>query len=468
MLMKKARHGRAVIAVCAALVLILMFNSAVYALVPFPSWYKYSDKIWDKASSGFWNGMNQNQGSNQGQAGNQNQGGYPGQTGGPNQGGYPGQTGGPSQGGYPYVGPPALNFDQMVDRLEYDVPTWEQLSAFFKDLKRLPCPKFEIRGGTALSAAGSMGEDLNGVEGSTKIVINSRRQASQKLPINISAANGVTLPPYLDENWKPITSYPLSATMYDKHLRVMAVAYLVEKRAGMPVSFHDLWPPLKYASWPVAKTVDEFWKWNREVYLPMKIKEAQTAELLKAEYYVPFPIEAERFFSEALQPYLGKLPEAELFKLTQEWIDSVADAVRPYFKGRLTAQAYTYYDALGDSMSELSFKKYDQLGFTIFPPGGDLEACKAYFRKQLGNYSKIIKKSGIPWGVVEIDLYDSYFQQYGVKLTDDFLAALYQELFNQLDAMDPQPISFVAGERELGGNAPKTKEVMMSYLNKHK
>lgn len=336
------------------------------------------------------------------------------------------------------------------------IPTWDQIACYTQSLKRLPALAFVKRGGFASPPQGS-GRNYGLGEWTHEKAAWDR--AYDTLGLNVSpasvSASGI-------HAWKGADlEYPLTPSLLDLKLRSVMPAFLVEKSEGRRIHFQDQWPP--NTKWPRFEGADDFQQWNEQVFQPQTAMEAKAAEAIKAEYYDPFPIEVEVMFSDALQPDLAKnLTTDQLVALAQEFITSTRNTVRPLYHGTLVAQSYARYDVQGDAWANLSFKGFDQVGFTIFP-SCSLGQAQSYLDSQFGEWMKMVRRDHTPWFVGEMDVLPSAFASCGNNLAD-FEADLYRMIFSTIDAQPVAPVGINGPAQTLTSDA---FNVVNDYYHSH-
>lgn len=318
------------------------------------------------------------------------------------------------------------SIELLIDRLEGTDPSWDDIECNAQDLRRLPIPVFAKR----------VVADPNGVfdtHNNLSLLYSALwDKFAKEYSENLSSAVGHVLPPYADENRKTL-SYPLSIHDHERVIKGRSVVFMAEKKKGRVIFFSNNPPPAKVA--PLFKNLDEFEKWKSNTYVPQKTLEAKTAELIKAEYYDPFLVEAEVFFNKIDQPILGNLPDKELLTIAQDFVNDTRDAVRPYFKGRLIGRSYVKYEYAGDFWKNLSFKGFDEIMFTLVPTC-DLASARSYITRQLSNYTFMAKRDNLPWTIGEFDVLEEHFKACGSNF-EQLEEPLYQEMVAQIDRQTP-------------------------------
>lgn len=321
-------------------------------------------------------------------------------------------------------------FDYLLSQIEYYTPTWDEVGCFTNGLERKPIPSFAKRVLADPDGAFDTRANLG------QLYQQLWSTLSANIDMNVTPVEKAPLPPYTDESRQPLT-YPLSGKDHDRAMRVAALVLINEKKTGKLAFLRNVSPPFAIA--PVFKTPAEFKDWNKNIFLPTKVVEAKTAEFIKAEYYEPFPTEAEMFFNKTAQPGLNKLPPKELLALAQDWINDIRDTVKPLFKGRLMAHsAAVRYHVLGDVWKDVSFKGYDELEFTLIPEC-DLTTTANYFKSNLTEYPKLAAKDNLPWSIGEVDILPTHYKLCDTNF-DQIELDLYKELFRQLDAMSSKTV----------------------------
>lgn len=320
------------------------------------------------------------------------------------------------------------SLDKYIADIEREgPPTWSQLDCFFAKLSRKDIPAFYSRVSIDYDNPAILGNSVNNY-------YNAWAAYNSQFGTNLSTASTIGIPPYADANRKVFT-YPLSSSNFDLKMRGSATALVKEKLAGRRLIFQTFHPPSQIA--PAFSSVDQFRAWLADTWVPQKKSEAEVAEKLKAEYYVPFPVEADIFFNKVSQPTLGNLPGDQLVPVVQDWINQTREAVRPIYKGRLVIQLAAKV-ADGPHWKNLSVKGFDELAGTLLP-GCDVVSAKEQAESQFKHYADLAKRDGIPWSMGELGLFEKYF-----KACDHTLAEMELDVLSAVlpigIAQDPKPV----------------------------
>jgi hypothetical protein len=191
---------------------------------------------------------------------------------------------------------------------------------------------------------------------------------------------------------------------FDAMLRAYAVHVIQRKLEGHITQMNFSWGGSKDI--PTARTPEEFRNWIDGIFIPQKIQEAKIAEKLQMEIFKPWITEIEVMVMN--QSWALEASDQELLETGQYLIDSVAAAVRPHFKGRLTPKTYAPGAALHKQnprpiWKELTFKDFDEVGFTFFPTC-DLQTSTTDAREQFAIIMEMVERDSIPWAMTEMDI----------------------------------------------------------------
>jgi hypothetical protein len=345
-----------------------------------------------------------------------------------------------------------LSVDRLLETFEQKTPTWNELECHFAELTRSALPAFSTHISLDYDAHGDVRENL------TLRYRNFWQQYENDYSSNVSSTSTVGMPPYVGADGQVIT-YPLSSANFDLKMRGAAVAFIAAKESGKRVIFQTFHPPSNLA--PKFATAEEFRAWTRDFWLPQKKTEADLAEKLKAEYYVPFPVEADVFFNPIDQPELDQLPKSELVSLAQEWIDQTHATVRPLYQGRLLIQLAGNY-ASWPHWLEINATGFDELAATVLP-GCDVSTTETYLTTQFSGYRAIAARAGIPWSIGELGFYEKYYKACDHSKAE-FEKELYETAFRLLDASDPKPVGLSIDETSPTSEA---KETIRAYFAAH-
>ncbi len=345
----------------------------------------------------------------------------------------------------------AENIGVVVDALGTTTPTWEELGCFTEGLARFEKPSFIKR---ILLGSDTLPENAT----AWIVHLEQVEETWADWPINVGNTLPGPMPPYLDIEGR---TYPMTAEALDLEMRSYAAVLLEEKLThNRPLYFAHFWPPYAVNEFD---SEEAYRTWLEDIYLPELEVVSDTAEFVKAEYFIPYLLEVEQL-ANGLGDWFEVLSEQEKLAIGQEFIDRVYEVVRPRYNGVLVASSYTRYTLTGDFWMNLSFAEYDQIDFAIFPEC-NLEVTEAYVDDQLENYMAIVTRDSVPYMISELTVYrEKLFENPCPSF--DFEAneaALYQLVFDKLDALPIAPIGLSAG-------APHTenaKAAMEVFFNSH-
>lgn len=240
-------------------------------------------------------------------------------------------------------------------------------------------------------------------------------------------------------------AHPILLASLGEVARAYSAVLLKEKAAGRRVLFNV--PESPGASWPA--TAAAFERWLTEYWVPRVALLAKVAETVKAEYFDPFTPEADVFFN---VNGLRSLPGPERLALAQTFVDQTRKAAAP-FRGVLVGRQGWQFESPAVSwdfwaaapMGDLSFKGYGLLGVTLLPVvfgTCTAEYAHAYLQKQLAQVAKMAARDGIPWAVLELDVFTfGTLKQHAACGADPEAAysAIWQAVLDELRAVSPAP-----------------------------
>ena len=377
--------------------------------------------------------------------------------------GQPGGQSGPSGAAPLASGTACPDLQQLLARIEFDVPPWETVRCNVAGLTRSP-PAFMKQVVSDPDGVFPIGQGRH----VRYLELWDRLAATYAVNVSPMVAGGA-LPPYTDADRRPLV-WPLKEADHDRLVRANVLFLTSEKRKGRPVYWSNHHPPT--TRWPQFGSAAEFETWVRGVHLPQVKREAVGAELVKAEYFDAFPTELDHFFYPTLQPTLSQLPDAELIPLAQRWADAVRDVARQEFKGRLVCRlgAQVVGQHVRPGWQKLSCAGYDEMAMTVFTKC-DVAQTRAYLRDQLAFFVSMAVRDRIPWSVGELDVLPVYVKACGNDF-DTLEPALHREIFAQLSAQQPPPVgvSITIPALRLSAGRVGTdalNEALNSYLRAH-
>jgi hypothetical protein len=264
---------------------------------------------------------------------------------------------------------------------------------------------------------------------------------------NASMISMTRFPPYIDEFYN-LVHYPPTDYWHDELLRSFAVHILQRKQTGHITSIGNLYPPFLAEGQKVvmpAKNPEEFRVWIDEVFIPQKIHEAKIAEALKVEILHPWPGEVDTGL--LYQPWGPNASDQELLDTGQYFLDAVATAVRPYFKGRLVVSSFTpgRFEITNQPQTfwkDLSYESVDQVDFTFFMRC-DEQTIATQLREYMDGVMHIVKRDSVTWTIGELHTSSPSFERCGTDpydQADEIYSAVLDILFEQ----EVPPVGFLA------------------------
>ncbi len=343
----------------------------------------------------------------------------------------------------------ARTLDAMLAVLTDSQPTWKELQPYTDSAVRLPEPAFFKR-------ALAWGEDIWKLQGysgmdAAFLIYDS---ISHEFSGNVSSALANEVPPWIDGNGNGLLP-PLSGIYLDRKLRAAAAVLLREKRLGRRIQYVNFYPPTQEG--PLFETGDEFRSWFDERFLPEKRAEAETAERIKAEYYIPWPLEFELFIKNiggyGDGGFLDRMNPDEIVTFANALASEIRDTVKAHYQGALVAHLYNNYLHGEKFWNNLSFAGYDHIHFALFATC-DSATTSEYIDSLSVHYGKVIRNSGnLPYVLEEVAVLEKY-----VTCTDDFAAAekgVWQSIFNRVEGMSPQPIGISVDQKHIVSRAAR-------------
>lgn len=342
------------------------------------------------------------------------------------------------------------------------IPSWDELERFTTDAQRLPVPAFEKR---ALAWLGVEGEGAVFSGDYMKAVLAFNHELIEEFDGNMSSALMSPLPPFSGPNGEEIT-YPIQPDILDAKLRATTASFLYEKSLGLPVTLVNFYPPNvdseKFA------TKEAFYQWFETRFLPEKVAEAKAAEIMKAEKYMPWPLEFELLINDIGgifdEGFLANSSEEEILAFAEDVKTKILTAVKAHYKGIVVAHLFNNYFQRPDYeyWDRMSYSGFDEIHFAIFPPF-DVEATQIYMNKQLVHYAKIIENSGnIPWIASEISVFEWYVEQ---GKMEEYEKDMYRVTFEKVEnaAIPPKGISPAGGYMK----TLEAREFVKNYFASH-
>ena len=373
------------------------------------------------------------------------------------------------------------SLDILQRNFEEYQPRWDQLECHMEGLKRLPLPSFRTSArlnpvvlmdppGAEMGCQGLLcPEGTEGVvikdlwNGDLDVLLESMEAESwdefaggrytgsrldhvtslQFTEAEFPSANFTYLPgnvfkPKTDELGEP-PAFPVTDYWHDVGLRAFAVHVILRKQAGRITAMEFGFGGFKDV--PTAKTPEAFRNWIDEVFIPQKIYEAKIAERLKIETYKPWMTEVDVWVMD--QSWALEASDQELLETGQYLLDSVAAAVRPHFKGRITPHTWQHGSAVHEGhprpiWKELTFKGLDEVGVSYFPKC-DMETTMADARVQFAAIMEMVKRDSIPWVISEMDTGHKGFVFCGTDMFDQ-ADEIWSAVLDLISELEIQPI----------------------------
>ena len=254
-------------------------------------------------------------------------------------------------------------------------------------------------------------------------------------------------PPYIDEFYD-LVIYPPTDYWHDELLRSYAVHIIQRKQAGHITYLFSHYPPLLAEGQPVvapAKNQEEFRVWTDEVLIPQKIHEAKMAEALKVETLNTWIAEADVWVMG--QPWAANASDNELLETGQYFLDAMAAAVRPHFKGQLVVTSFTpgqgqHPTRPAPFWKDLSYESVDRVDFTFYMRC-DEQTTTTELREYMDTVMHIVKRDSIAWTIGELDIDFTAFETCGTDLNDQ-ADEIYSAVLDILFEQEVPPVGFLA------------------------
>jgi hypothetical protein len=348
--------------------------------------------------------------------------------------------------------------DSYIENLHNYIPSWTELECFTEGAVRLEYPNFVKR-----MLVSSPSSDPNNVSQTATNSLTNWHSAFSTYGANVSSALLKSAPPFTGVNGEDLT-YPLSEENADIVFRSAATMFMHEKQLQRPVVWVNFYPLNDQL--PAFNNQAEFEDWVTNRLLPEKVIEAQAAELIKAEYYIPFPIEFEIFFKRYTGysdgGFADSLSETELLTLAQSVISQIHDTVRPHFNGKLIAHLYNSVAGGDLFFQELTYSQFDEFYIALFPQC-DLATTDNYVDAQLDYFLPIVNRDGLPWQLSELTVQKVLFDACSDSDYEAIEADIYSNLFDKLESLDTLPIGIQIGTQDL--TTEPAKQVIIDYFN---
>jgi hypothetical protein len=234
---------------------------------------------------------------------------------------------------------------------------------------------------------------------------------------------------------------------FETSVRVYGAEVLRQRAKGKPVMFSYGLGPHEPQPGAVAD-VDAL---IENVMVPRTEYVARIAELVNAEFLVPFAGEADIL---ANAPAFRGLPAAERVQHVQHLVDRVRETARANFSGKLVGlSAWQYYppnDGFWSTapMDQVSWAGFDLVSFTMLPVtvnNCSVEFARAFFEAQLGKIDELARRDGFEWLTIELDIFTfGYLRDYTVERgcvanPRDVFLPIWDEALAQLLAAPTRP-----------------------------
>lgn len=307
------------------------------------------------------------------------------------------------------------------------IPSWDEIDCFTGDLVRLENPNFYKMAHSGDTVPGTPQSQpaptvLQWIDHWDTIYTNYGS--------NISPALMSPVPPWVQENGEEF-DYPLTPSLLDQKLRAAAIVFINEKLKGRRIRVVQFYPPSDQYDEDDFYDEASFREFVTNVWVPEKITEAQMAERIKAEYYIPFPLEVEVFIKNL--PFIDDLSESEAIQLAQDFIDEIHAAVAPHFNGTLSITSVSRYDSMDDPWNAIEMSAFDQIAFGLFPEC-NMSITQSYLDRQIANYEIIIARDQVPWVFSEVFINPDL---YNMEACIDNFASIEADLVNAvIDTME--------------------------------
>jgi hypothetical protein len=287
------------------------------------------------------------------------------------------------------------HIENLNDFSNPQIASWDDISCFTTDLVRLDSPEFY-----KMAHSGDTVPGTPDTQPAPTVLewIDHWDDIYTSYGSNISPALMSPVPPWVDESGEEF-EYPLSAELLDQKLRSASLIYINEKLKGRRIRFVQFYPPSADAQTGNFDDLESFHEFFTNRYVTEKVTEATIAELVKAEYYNPFPLEIEIFVKNL--NFSGSLTTSQQIQLAQDIIDELYVAVSPIYNGDIEVPSVGRYTSVDDEWSVLDFSNYDLLAFGLFPEC-NLAITQDYLDIQIANFEAIVERDQVPWIFSEI------------------------------------------------------------------
>lgn len=339
------------------------------------------------------------------------------------------------------------------------IPTWEELEKYTDTAQFQPIPSFSKR-------VGIYGEELGNRYGDDYLggLLADLDGVYDFFGANESSVGFNDMPPFYQVDEEFIVPYPLDRL--DQKLRASVVMHLYESSRGRATQLVNFYPP--FAVWGNFATKADFDAWFESKFLPEKEAEAKAAELMKAERFIPWPLELEVMVRKVggvgNGGFLDGASPEEMLAFGNELKTRIYNTVRPHYSGRLVAHVHNNYfnGPPSDYWDQMTYSEFDEIQFAFFPPF-DPETTEAYMDEQLTHYMKILQNSGnLPWLAAEVSVFEWYVEN-GKMLEHE--PGMYQVALEKIDAapVPPSGIASPAGYMR----TEEARQLLKQYLATH-
>lgn len=333
---------------------------------------------------------------------------------------------------------PPVNFmdtaslETIIRNIENYVPTWEELERFTDDAEFLEIPAFGTVAASWYDPTGPGDPSPSDVPYLTWL-LDYNASLVEDFNANMSSALFTTMPPYEGPNGGEIV-VPYPPDILDERLRASTVLFLREKSFGLPTTMVNFYPPfIEMEEFPTRAAFEE---WFENRFLPEKEAEAKAAEIMKAEKYIPWPVEFEilirQFGGIDDDGFMAGKSEEEILTFANYVKDRIFNTIKPHYSGRIVAHLYNNYQLWPEQRywSKMSYSEFDDIYFAFFPPF-NIESTGDYMDVQLEYCMKIIENSGgKPWYASEVSVFEWYVEDGKMAENEK---GMYEVAFNKLE-----------------------------------
>lgn len=311
----------------------------------------------------------------------------------------------------------------LVEKLESEVPTWEELFELADHVER----------GEPAQFATQWVQFWNDAPDDLKANIDIWDHYMSDGDVTVSAANSykIGLEYGLLPNSNDFPLYDLDAL--DKKLRFIGTILLHEKAKGRRTLFQHHYPD---GAVDLGFTNQgDFKQYIEDNFGVVKAKEATMAENMQVEYYVPFPEPIESYIER--QGFTNSWPKEDKVKLAQFVLDEIRDRLGNIFSGILVAPSHAEYEGSSDVWNTLDFSEYDEIHFTLVPKCESGITPEGYLQDQFANIKKVLDKHpSMRWGVSQLALYEPVMSGCNSGDFAGYQQGILNSVFEQLNELE--------------------------------